>query len=105
MCHIPIYTFIEKSPSLRPHADYDIFMLLINLGLSQQKWGREECVAMQGRGEGWLQPDMEAESKGRADIKDGKAKWSQIMERSDFRISDCIMFDVVDPHYSWIMCL
>lgn len=42
---------------------------------------------------------------GRTDIKVGKAKQSQLMERSDSRILDCIMLDVVDPHYSWMMCL
>ena len=62
MCIIPIYAFIQKSLSLLPHAVYDIFMFLINFGLSQQKQGREECVAIQGKG-GKVQIDMGAESK------------------------------------------
>lgn len=34
-----------------------------------------------------------------------KAKQSQLRERSDSRISDGIMLDVVDPSYSWIVGL
>lgn len=40
---------------------------------------------------------------GRTDIKVGKEKCSQLMERYDSRILHCIMLNIVDPHYSWIM--
>lgn len=61
--YYPMYTLIEKRLSLLPHAVYGIFMFLINLGLSQQKQEREECVAMQGNGERLFQSDIGEESK------------------------------------------
>lgn len=86
-------------------------MLLVNLGLSQQKQGEKNMWLGRVGGLGYFSLTGKERTRrgelGRNGIKAEKinraSSWRDVNSR--LRILDIIMLNTADPHYSWILYL